>query len=148
MPDLVAFIRARLDEDQAAAKVADGPSWFLDRTEDSDKRSIRYTGPSTLNPGDMADYYITDRVHECDAVHIARHDPARILRQVEALRAILNRHEPRPLGRWQVCTACCTAERFEFSGYELSHVAWPCPDVGVLASIWRDHPDYDEAWNA
>jgi hypothetical protein len=124
--DLVAFLRARLDEDEATARAAAGLRWFLDSTEDSDQRSIRYTGPSTLRPGDLADYYVADRVDEHDAAHIARHDPARVLREVEAKRAIVDAYENSTEGSivWDVLGFAAT----------------------TLAAIWRDHPDYRQEW--
>ena len=59
--DLAAFLRARLDEDEAAARAVPGRAWY----EPDDDRFSHYK----------------------DAAHIARHDPARTLREVEAGRA-------------------------------------------------------------
>ena len=74
---LVAFLNARLDEDEAIAETA-GRSGFPAadydsrwRYEDVDRRlSPVGVGPDTFP-------------------HIARHDPARVLREVEAKREIL-----------------------------------------------------------
>jgi len=107
---LVDFLAARLAEDEAVAKTAGrsgfpapdyDPHW---RYEDIDMRlSPVGVGPDTFP-------------------HIARHDPARVLREVEAMRRIL-----------------------VFAG------AIPQPEVtgpvlGWMAGIWDSHPDYEEAW--
>jgi hypothetical protein len=132
--DLVEFLRARYGEIEAAAQAAAGPDWFLDSTEDSGQRSIRYTGPSTLHPGALADYYVADRVDEHDAAHIALHDPARVLRRDEAGRKLLNEY---------LQAAEAAADDWpEDSGYR----------AGLLFAIkcwvaeFSDHPDYQESW--
>lgn len=65
---LVESIRARLDEDEQAAKDARSaaPGWFLERSEEDED------GPWPPN------------------VHIARHDPARVLSEVEAKRQMVD----------------------------------------------------------
>ncbi|MFJ2676419.1 DUF6221 family protein [Streptomyces sp. NPDC087525] len=111
MNDLVEFLRARLDEDeQAACRVKS--SW----------RQIGGTGVIVASDG--------GRAEECAngnwtgvAEHIVRHDPARVLVEVEAQRALIDGH---------------AAD---------SH--W-CP-MGdglfkVLALPYADHPDYRPEW--
>jgi len=73
MTDLTAFLNARLDEDEVAAKAAaDGP-W-------------KSSGPYVDAPG--AGIILQAR-HTEDAAHAARHDPARALREVEAKRRLI-----------------------------------------------------------
>ena len=111
MSDIAAFIGARLDEDEAAARAVPGRAWY----EPDDDRFSHYK----------------------DAAHIARHDPARVLREVTAKRAILTRHSPvTEPGRGTRCGWCSG----EFD------VAWPCEDARSVAAIWSDHPDYQEGW--
>ena len=103
MSDLAAFLKARLNEDEAAAKAAaipDGPEWSL-------------PGPV---PGEEQN------------AHIARHDPARMLREVEAKRAILALLASAPVEDVNV-------------GIELEIQRH-------MAAVWSDHPDFDPAWNA
>lgn len=126
MTDLVAFLAARLREDEAAAvaaaQAAEGGQWNPTRpSEDLD--------------------YIAYRTH------IARHDPARVLREVESKRKILEHHSPQAQQIWRdqrvvgeqppTCGWC--------SDREEDH-PWPCPDVLAIAAVWSDHPDYDPAW--
>jgi hypothetical protein len=88
------------------------------------------------------------------AGHIARHDPARVLREVAAKRKIVAWHSSQHnVGGtvWdpaaQFCSTCgdqCThvgEARCEACGYDDG-----CPTVLLLASVYDDHPDYEQAW--
>jgi hypothetical protein len=65
-----------------------------------------------------------------NGTHIARHDPARVLREVEAKRRIM--------------AECERLEQQSLDG------AWWLDSqgaiLGALASVWSDHPAYDPAW--
>lgn len=77
------------------------------------------------------------------AGHVIRHAPARILRQTTAMRRTLHRHQPHAMGDCRVCEAA------HWGTLVCNHChgrAWPCPDVADLASIWSDHPDYQQEW--
>lgn len=97
MEDLIAWLRACLDDDEKAAKAATpGPwrhspdkHWHRPGTPEFEESvfagpagdaatSVAGTGPSD-DPQSMA-----------DAAHIARHDPAAVLADVEAKRAVLD----------------------------------------------------------
>jgi hypothetical protein len=109
--DLAAFLAARLDEDewiaQGAARTDDGHGgqWL----------------PVHFGAGGF-DARVDD--------HIARHDPARTLREVEAGRALLADHEG---------TRAITGDDDEY----VSGLAFA---IRALASAWSDHPDYREEW--
>jgi hypothetical protein len=89
--------------------------------------------------------------------HAARHDPARVLREVEAKRQILALHHPSPGLRHPVtdyhvdiCAACDVpelpqAEWEHIDGFDGS--IYPCDTVRALAAVWSDHPDFDPAWS-
>jgi Family of unknown function (DUF6221) len=109
MTGLVAFLSARLDEDEAAAKAAWGIEWNWQDL------ARPFREPSSV----------------AHTVHIARHDPGRVLREVEAKRALLRGHEGVHRCDWG-----------EHRGGEFG----PCSRVRILAAIYRDHPDYDEDW--
>ncbi|MFI1472060.1 DUF6221 family protein [Streptomyces wuyuanensis] len=128
MSELVAFLRARLDEDeQAARKLLDEKRpGRAERWEFCDDGAIRDTGPRrslrvkfTWPP---------------EADHIVRHDPARVLADVEAKRELLRLHT---LNGW-VCSTCDNGE-VPGDGY-------PCPTLRLLALPYASHADYDEAW--
>ena len=71
--DLTEFLSARLDEDEAAP----GES-ALPRGSGGSPRTRRYRWPD--------DELVHSADRKADARHIARHDPARVLREVAAKR--------------------------------------------------------------
>lgn len=85
MDELVQFLRARLEEDKQAARAATPGPWV---TPDHDDQ----VGMLEVRAADEADLmvgYVAD-VATADALHIARHDPARVLRDNEAKRGIVD----------------------------------------------------------
>lgn len=110
--DLVTFVSARLDEEAELARRCDGVGF---------------------SPGELAG------LHPAVALHVALHAPARVFREVEAKRRVLNRHALSPaIGDpelpWENRDDC------QYDG-EL----WPCDDLLDLASPYADHPDYPRA---
>ena len=146
MDELIAFARARLDDDEAAAKAAAEQArydeWDAvgDRTDDEIGRSNwRVVGVALMetHPGAMA-----------SAQHIARHDPARALRDVAAKRAILELHKPQPKPGYgndlPRCLACLSARDRWQEDWQAD--PWPCRTVRLLAAVWDGHPDYRQEW--
>lgn len=128
MNDLLAFISARLDEDQALAEGAlmNGRSaeWEIDDGGDVQRVDTQGAGNAyvAVGPWDTS-------VYRGDAAHIVRHDPARVLRDVEAKRKILADYEG---------TRAITGDDDEYvAGLGLA--------LSALATVWSDHPDYDPA---
>lgn len=113
------FIRARLaeDEDIAAGAIRGPrrPGW----SEDYGQEFMVVVG-------------VRDGVPDCvvrstdESRHIARHDPARVLRQTPVLRAVVELIEGMVSATQQ-------------SGAE-DAVLYP------LAEIWSEHPDYRDEW--
>jgi hypothetical protein len=99
--DLVAFLAARLDEDEAAATAIHGDQWGWPRA----------------SPG--------------FAAYVARHDPARALREVEAKRAILAETFPLIESEW---------------GGSFGVSRWGEELLKYLALPYSDHPDYRAEW--
>jgi Family of unknown function (DUF6221) len=82
----------------------------------------------------------TEEVSPQAARHIARYDPARVLREVEAKRMILARYED-CVARQEDSDYPQGAARDQAREYEdfvLPH----------LAAAWRDHPDWRQEWAA
>lgn len=67
-------------------------------------------------------------VDACAALHIARWDPATVLRLGEHGRKVLQRHAPMDNGSCEYCWG---------------EVTWPCPDVLDLAAFWLGTPEAD-----
>lgn len=118
--DLLDFLRARLDDDERTARAID------DKQEDSGWGIT--TGPSFMPPYELATKFvitphIAAMVHEREAAeHIVRHDPARVLREVAAKRAILD-----------ICVNIMGGPDY----YEM---------VAMFADVYSDHPDYRAEW--
>jgi len=98
--DLARFLMARLDEEADLARRCDGDG----------------CGEWSAH-GHAVDFCQVDLsgFHPTIALHVALHDPARVLREVAAKRRILARHVADP---------------------------WPCDDMLDLASPYADHPDF------
>jgi uncharacterized protein DUF6221 len=118
MDDLIAFIKARLDEDEAAAKPFEGTTWQAEPSP---------IGVILVDGEPLIEGHVTGLT-----AHIARHDPDRVLREVAAKRAILAEHL-RVGGSCRMCIEWPTQP-------------WPCRTVRILAAVHSDHPDYRAEW--
>ena len=141
-PDLVTFLNARLDEDEYYARSAtmqkdnrDSKSWRVDPEPWAYGTGI--VDGTRDGKGGVA---VAPGSHKAD--HIARHDPARVLREVEAKRKILAEHArgypttyPEPSGQPTCGTCHC-------GGWDWEPCDWPCGTVLALAAVYSDHPDY------
>jgi hypothetical protein len=148
MDDLVTFLRARLDEDAAAAQAASWDDWYDNRWTAHHRK--QYDGRWTII--DQADEGVISTVdpQAADdagvAQHIARHDPARVLAEVEAKRAILRWHST----PHTVVDGFCADEggpcthRGEAECSLCGETA--CATLRLLALPYADHPDYREDW--
>ena len=143
---IVAFLNARLDEEEAGALASGADD--LARSWTGSDNGYEGAGEVTDGHGEMV-VYDEGRPDTAQALHIARHDPARVLREVEAKRAILAAHGPDPTGKFGSdgqprCLVCLT----DRDGYEEQWEAdeWPCLTLRSVAAIWSDHPDYDREW--
>jgi len=92
MSTLTEFLLARIAEDeQAANEATDGP-WRYDPTKVNaiDRGEAVFAGETGANATTIASTGPPyDMQSMFDAVHIARHDPARVLAECEAKRAIV-----------------------------------------------------------
>jgi hypothetical protein len=142
--DLTAFITARLDEDEAAAREShhEGQRWL---TEEEDV--YRWPDDELVHSADR----------KADARHIARHDPARALREVAAKRAILGMHHPtEPYSESgftypaaaRFCGWCGPGDSWqaEQEPDSFPFALWPCTHARILAAIWSDHADFRPEW--
>ncbi|MEE2040073.1 DUF6221 family protein [Nocardiopsis sp. CT-R113] len=148
---IVEFIRARLDEDETAARAATPGPWEAVIHRASPEQMRRWRAGAALLGGAVSDVVRVEVLPAIelegngdggvgsveDGVHIARWDPERGLREVAAKRAILAEHENGFPGL-DYCTSC----RY---GHEVA--PWPCPTVRALAAPWSDHPDYNPQWS-
>jgi len=146
------FIMARIDEDEEMAM--DGAGWDASGRERSSGRWKR-DGLNSVrdNEGRLIIYGDGPAPGDAEVAHIARHDPARVLAQCKAHRAIVELHWVCRVSIWwpeveaievEVCVMCSGGE------YDPDEdVKWPCPTLRALAAIWSDHDDYRrEEWSA
>ncbi len=81
------------------------------------------------------------------AGHIARHDPARVLREVAAKRRIMELHQeglsndfPMGVEPAEGDILCMTCDDRALKQY------YPCPTLRLLALPYADHADYRADW--
>lgn len=126
--NLVEFLRARLDEDEQSARAATAGPWYVDDIDQELRTADVYSAD-----GRVTSAYTEPCCSVEDATHMARHDPARVLVEVEAKRRIIDEYERyaaerrRAMGGWD-------------SYSEVS------PILAALAAVYADHPDYRQEW--
>lgn len=145
--ELVDFLRARLDEDEAAAKAATpGPWWHNPGKQWLDPEAfekydlakgeefVGYGGPHPFTGAVCATGPASHAQSMADATHIARFaDPARVLAEVEAKRALID--------------ACEHADtRATYPDFEGGLYSGLRDALEYLARPFRAHPDFDPAW--
>lgn len=133
MTDLIAFITARLDVDEHAARqtaqLGDGTGeWQV-------SGGGLATGPWQL----LSRYSAEGQLSSWHLDHIARHDPARVLRDVEAKRALLAQYDA-VLGEVR---APKSAEHYANARARQFQLEQALP---LLALPYSDHPDWREEW--
>jgi uncharacterized protein (DUF1684 family) len=116
---VVEFLEARVAEDELTAQAAvdSSPSWRVFY----DYRDVK----------DADGYYVVQADGSYpsaeQAAHIARHDPARVLRECTAIRAVIA----------EVLRRAATDDDSDPYLEDL---------VRELAAVYADHPDYDASW--
>ncbi|MEV0563687.1 DUF6221 family protein [Dactylosporangium sp. NPDC050588] len=168
--DLVAFIEARLAEDESIVSIISAGGyaaqvWRVKPDQPGGWREIRAFDRTGFT--DLSQAY--DEVGEPVAVvpgsrnqhiHIARHDPARVIREVEAKRRRLERHKPgyasgqTEYGRHVEVYRRDDGKTIEVpvQDDEPREPNWcrtceeptPCRELRNDASVWSDHPDFPE----
>ncbi|WP_109527233.1 MULTISPECIES: DUF6221 family protein [Nocardia] len=138
-----AFIEARLAEDERIA--LDGgersPNWWTSK-DFGGVGGGRVVHP---DPNDLewiacrhTIVYGEGYPLEAEAEHIARHDPARVLRQATAIRHVVER-----------LAVLQEDLENEFGSILKPHHAEAVRDnLGPIAAIWSDHPDFNQEWTA
>jgi hypothetical protein len=138
--DLVQWLRAQLDEDERIAREAGGAAW-----EELPVSGWVHTSPlpdtEWQPPG--YDHHVASAPLPADRVHIVRHDPARVLREVDAKRRLLELHAARERG-----DGCVVCDDGNDSCGCLSGPSWgfPCDTVKILAVPYAGRPGYREEW--
>lgn len=145
--DLVTWLRAQLDEDERMAREATGGPWEVGPTFGGRDNRV-YVKPEGFGIDTVGTCIIAGQVanmpeYRANAEYIARHNPARVLAEVDAKRRILDRHAsydfPADLedgpGAYSWTGRC-----------DHCHEPWPCPDLRDVAAPLADRPGYREDW--
>lgn len=169
--DLVEFIEARLAEDESIARTISAggfapQEWRVKPDQPGGWREIRAFDHTSIKDPSQAHDKGGEPVavapgRSSQHVHIARHDPARVLREVEAKRRRLQRHKPDyASGRVEYGKHYELYRREDGKAIEVlvqddepQEPNWcracnepaPCRELRNDASVWSDHPDYP-AW--
>lgn len=149
--DPLAFLHATLDAVQAEAEAATKGPWFAHEYIDYDCGFEATIGTGRGRQADdktdvIGHGYEGGGVQKlADAVFIARHNPAAVLRRIAADRKLLERHEAIECREFGCdCDSCCATCRWTDSDergtepprlYPDPHV-YPCPTVRLLATGW------------
>lgn len=142
MQDLVEWLRAQLDEDERIARGCSGTDWW--------EHPANWVSAPPLNR-------VAVVVHDGNRGHIVRHDPARVLREIDAKRRLLDLHGivHRNIG-WQgvdgeaeygelpVCGHCVPKHTHYPTREDVPE--GPCPTLRLLALPYADRPGYREEW--
>ncbi|WP_238015146.1 DUF6221 family protein [Dactylosporangium sp. AC04546] len=167
--DLVEFIEARLAEDESLAGIISAGAyapqvWRVKPDQPGGWREIRafdgtnFVGTSLApDAGELVAVVPGGREQH---VHITRHDPARIVREVAAKRRRLERHKPGyASGQVEYGQHHEVYRREDGKTIEVlvqddepRQPNWcrtcaepaPCRELRNDASVWSDHPDYPE----
>ncbi|MFF9561118.1 DUF6221 family protein [Streptomyces albus] len=107
---IVEFLEARLTEDEAIARAT-----YFD-----DVNGFGYAWPNAKG-----------EVRSNELVHSRRHDPARVLREVAAKRAIMAEHG---------------IDQDPCDAHDAMYESAPCDVILNLAAIYLDHPDDQAEW--
>lgn len=117
------FIAARVAEDEAYAEESGGGEWGSSGDSVNTEQETIYT------------------LHHAD--HVARHDPARALRQCAFARGVLT--------SWRAVVAARNSREGHATnafteGQDAAAMMWLGDVLQQMAAIWSDHPDYQESW--
>lgn len=144
--DLVEFLRARLDEQEARLHALPAGPWEWRRFDDVTDLGWRdclmgQDGISLLASAEGEGDQSWIKRHKAFDPYLQDIQPARILADIEAKRAMLALHDDLDSGGHE-CPARDSLGEF-FTAYVTPS---ECPTLRLLALPYADHPDYREEW--
>ncbi|MFI8439905.1 DUF6221 family protein [Streptomyces rochei] len=141
MDDLVQWLRAQLDEDERIARAAGGAAW-----EELPVSGWVHTSPLPSSewqpPG--YDHHVASAPVVEDRAHIVANDPARVLREVDAKRKIIDQ-----CTYWneRATSEAVDPPKFPQPGLDLGLLLDAMnPVLRLLAEPYADRPGYREEW--
>jgi hypothetical protein len=130
--DVLARLRRCLDEDEATAKEAatSTAAHWVQGTQ----QPPNWDGSTVYQADDDLAWFKPFESEEA-AAHIARWDPARVLRVVVAHRKILDEHPPVAALYEEADNVCATCiDNYQTPTWK----PWPCPTIQALIEIYAD----------
>lgn len=139
MSDIREFIEARLAEDEAVARKAAGlvgvgaeARYYTGWSYDREQFRVTTDGTSWINAKDTGD--------ACGE-HMARHDPARVLREIAAKRRIVAENPPLPTYSEAEQHRYCIHPEYEYATTEGQRKAWDDADTPPEGEGWERNTD-------
>lgn len=126
MTTLIEFLKQRLDDDEAASAAAAPGPWHLNDEGDEVLAVDDITAAEA--------FALSNRQQRATAAHIARHDPARVLAEVEAKRRII-----------EMCESALAVKRDVTEDWPAA-AALAEDILDEMGVPYADHPDYDKGW--
>ena len=147
MEDLVRWLGEQLDEDERIARAVRVPhEWHQgpgDDPEWTDEELVCMWPPEFHTPYEQEKHWRGLTVDGPElAAYIAAHDPARVLREIDAKRRIMECHEPWTASNGD--TICGRCGREHIDGRPGGH--FPCQTLRLLALPYADRPGYRAEW--
>ncbi|MFD3999866.1 DUF6221 family protein [Streptomyces rubiginosohelvolus] len=144
---LVAFVKARLDDDERVACAARddvGEAEWIGSQESGHPWRYQHQGVWGEHDGLCSEAPpVAETASRPVQDHIARHDPARTLREIEAKRQLLDEHQDVNDGS---CGTCVDGKWGYPTHGGSSPQSYPCRTLRLLALPYSGHPEYKEAW--
>jgi hypothetical protein len=140
MDELVQWLGEQLDEAAAAVRQADSDLAATLRKagrDVADEYGDAEPPEEGVSTADRAWWIVQDAAN-----YIARHNPARVLREIDAKRRIMECHEPWTASNGD--TICGRCGREHIDGRPGGH--FPCQTLRLLALPYSDRPGYREEW--
>jgi len=141
---LADFLLQRIADDEAVAREAQALARSPWRATYG--RQVEEPEPGHLvTPED--EYAHSDEPPDAIALHIARHDPARVLADCAARRAIVELHVGSAEHGYGSVTglACVVCVKYH-ADMDCENESWPCLTLRHLAAPYASDSDFDEAW--
>jgi len=139
MDELVRWLGQQYDKDERIARAAcwdeQSDVWTARPPQD---RYERYVVVDYLDDGVVV---VTPENADADGVgqHIAEHDPARVLREIDAKRQLIALHQEveDPEEMQDYCATCEVTGNYPY---------YPCATLRLLALPYADRPGYRDDW--
>lgn len=143
MSDLTDFLLARIAEDEAVARA-------MVEDNDGDDTGLEGMFDDLTTPGTVP--WLRGALSDEFAAMMARYvAPARVLRECQAKRTIIERHPLVPAVDVGIintgglgCQECHVLSKAKPDA--IVEALGPCDTLTALAAVYDNHPDYDPSW--